>query len=152
VGDEKKGYTFGAVVLGQYSLDENEKWAVQLEGSLHIKKEDDYTYNQSYLLGGLKYDFKDKEKCKSDQEYGAYVRFLLGYSFFSEAFDYMGFSDKFKDCGPAGGIGGGFDIKISDAIRVNIGADYIGTKSNDDYINSFRANAGLNYSFRYHNF
>ena len=152
VGDEKKGYPFGAVVLGQYSLDENEKWAVQLEGSLHIKKEDDYTYNQSYLLGGLKYDFKDKEKCKSDQEYGAYVRFLLGYSFFSEAFDYMGFSDKFKDCGPAGGIGGGFDIKISDAIRVNIGADYIGTKSNDDYINSFRANAGLNYSFRYHNF
>ena len=152
VGDEKLDYPFGAITLIEYYIDRDEKWAVQLEGSIHSKKEDDFTYKQSYLFAGLKYDFKEKEKCKQDLLWGGYVRVLLGGAFFSEEYESMGFSDKFKDCGPAAGIGGGFDIRIGDAWRVNIGADYIGTKSNDDYINSFRANAGVRRVISYHNF
>jgi hypothetical protein len=149
VGDEKKGYPFGAIVLGEYNLDENEKWAVQLEGSFHMKKEDDFTYKQSYLLGGLKYDFKDKEKCKSQLGWDGYVRIMLGGGFFSELYETMGFSDKFKDCGLAGGFGGGLNLRVCPSFRAGVGVDYIGTKFDNDIIGGFRSSVGIQWNFNF---
>ena len=149
VGDEKLDYPFGAVVLGQYNLDEDEKWAIQLEGSIHSKKEDDFTYKQSYLMGGLKYDFKDKDKCKKDQKWGGNVRILIGGGFFSELYDAMGYSNKFKDCGLAGGFGGGVDLRVSDSFRATFGADYIGTKFDDDIVGGFRSSVGIQWNLNY---
>ena len=144
IGDKMEGYPLGAELTLSYNL--NEKWSVQLDGSWHTKSKDDFKYNQSYVLAGLERKIIDKPECSEDEAWALFARILVGGSFFNETFEAMGYSDKFKDCGPAFGIGGRVDLRISDDFRLGAGADYIGTKF-DDFSSAYRVSIGARFRF-----
>jgi len=142
IGDKMESYSLGAEVTATYVL--NNKWGVQLDGSWHSKSKDDFKYSQSYVFAGMQYDFKKEEQCLKDAQWRAVARFLIGGGFFSESYDIMGYgSDKFKDCGPAFGLGGAVELRLGGRFRARAGADYIGTKLSDEFISSYRACAGI---------
>ncbi len=144
IGDKMEGYPLGAELTLSYNL--NEKWSVQLDGSWHTKKVDDYKYNASYVLAGLERKIIDKPECSADEAWALYARILIGGGFFNESYEAMGYSDKFKDCGPAFGLGGRADFRINDKIRLGVGADYIGTKF-DDFSSAYRISLGARFQF-----
>ena len=144
IGDKMEGYPLGAELTLSYNL--NEKWSVQLDGSWHTKSKDDFKYNQSYVLAGLERKIIDKPECSEDEAWALFARILVGGSFFNETFEAMGYNDKFKDCGPAFGIGGRVDLRISDDFRLGAGADYIGTKF-DDFSSAYRMSLGARFRF-----
>lgn len=144
IGDERESYPLGANLTATYNL--SEKWGVQLDASWHTKKKDDFKYNQTYLFGGLQYDFKKEEQCRQDVNLGVLARVLLGGSFFSEVYDMMGNSNKYKDCAFAFGFGGTVELKISETSRFFWRGDYIGANY-DGYLDSFRTGIGVTYMF-----